>query len=651
MEFAIAQGFDLGRLTGQVPDLALSTVDLSVQRCRVGALELASTRPTAATPDGTRLIFAGHVAIANDFVHDLLEPDDATVRRVVESLLAGNEPDGGLYAAARLEPPGKGVLRIDPLGQYPVYYFRRGRDFIVSNNPHFVDATARASGLHLTRSLVPVIDSMAFGGPFLGATHIDDVRWLLPGEWLRFDEHGLEVLEDVEAPVRADDTEVAELTDQLVSSLRSHVEALASACPNAVAVTDLTGGADSRAVMAVVTATEAFPDLTARCFTRYPNPDANVAGLLMERRGLDPAPYPFADRGGEVRGQIRVIESSAYWHGGARDAVGEIPFTMRDLVHFSGYFGGVGGAIPGFDYMAVPDRRGKGPFNGPIDAHFQRIENGSAGSLLTRETLASLRDRMRTELSLLAERGFDRPSMRAEIYLRSRCKAHFGFRSAHLNAAWIRPDILASPALAKLRRAMAPELSMANKVILDVLLATGPDLAMAPMANSKWNERVVPPELRDLWRSMEVVTSKTPCLSANDGKLWRSMRVPAAKERPAAQLSERARAAVVPKRDRFGEAPTVVGNQAVLEAILEAAGPRHSVWDHFDRNSIIRCVRADPGEIDDAIYIVAMGRAAAGMVWALGKESTEQVVEEHSARVMVAELERRERDARAERGP
>jgi hypothetical protein len=561
------------------------------------------------------------------FVHTRLAPTCSSIRSIVEAVFSGQEPDGGIFVAGRIEADGSGEIQIDPIGQYPLFYWQRGRAFAVSNNPRLIEGAVQGSSLSLTRSPAPAIDNFLSGGPIAGETLFDEVRSLLLGQSARFGARGLEIVDRYEEVTRAEwSSDVDELTARAVSAFRRHAESVRAAQPNAIAVCDVTGGSDSRTVLALLTSPPVFPELTGRCITHYPNPDANVAGLLMETLGLEPGPFPRTAVD-VVKGQKLAIRESAYLHGGARDAERFLPVAVGDLVHFTGSFGELGGATVIPDFTAVIDAAAADRFRSAADfiaAHYVRTQNAR---LVTAAAIDGFGERMAKELEYLEAAGVQPHDMKYELYLRARCRSHFGLKNYFANKVDVQPDLLASARLLELRRALPPHLYNANKALFGIIMQVRPDLAFLPMLK-KWDERIIPERNRDEWAAMRSVDAGTENLSSRDGLLFEPV-IAVVDTHDSRDESERAPVRGAPPQRAWRStgrlAALIPGNQAVLADALDAAPRSHHVWEHYERAAVEEIVRRDPDEFKIGMQVKAPARAAMGIAWLLGMELPYQI--------------------------
>jgi hypothetical protein len=504
VDFVAARGFSLAAASSALRGAAVGWAgERGFELHRFGSIELFASDSMSlnriAPRDGEAAcrayyLFDGEFSARERFFHPLVKCSTVQLRRNIELLLHSDqmdqEIDAGVFVAGRIDRNGLKLLT-DPLSQYPIYYFCSDERFVVSNVLQQIVAVLVASGLKVTPSVVPCIEGTLLGGVLGDLTHVSEIRRLPFGHVIVADPHLR--LRRRQCPNRELPYEQTIVLGR--AALERHFQAVAAAVaePRLIA-TDLTGGSHSRLVLSLLLDSPLRKEVKAVCTTRYPHVDANVAGALMSKYDLPIASLPAvvgSTSGFSARNHI--FKMNAAFTGGARQ-LGPTLQTVAfpNFVHFTGNFGEIGGATPSIDFVAQTMREGYSPSRA-VDIMLSRRQ-AEALQFINKEGINLVRRNAITTLIALEEEGIPRDHFPAELYLRSRCRTHFGLPNWLSNKGRIKPDPLASLWLVEARRKLPRALHSKNKVILDlILLGTSRELALMPMADKVWDPTIVPP--------------------------------------------------------------------------------------------------------------------------------------------------------------
>ena len=311
MEFLVAGGFSIDRIVKSLREGSIGWIGKQ-DHCRdIGPLSVFATDPgelnapqaSSDTPESERFtIFDGQFSRGARFFHPLLPDTSEGLPQQIDELLDGDGSglsiNAGVFVAGRLD--GRGLTLVtDPLSQYPVYYFRAGERFLVSNVLRYITIAMRAHGFSATPSLLPCVESLVFGGALADSTPIEEIRRLPFGQFAvarpPLDFHPMSAIE-VPLPYE-------EIVPLAHAALSRHVLAVAEATGSARrVVADVTGGGASRLALSLLLDSPFRDEFAGRCTTRYPDPDANVAGALYSKYDLHGRP----DAGGCRRGPANL---------------------------------------------------------------------------------------------------------------------------------------------------------------------------------------------------------------------------------------------------------------------------------------------------------------------------------------------------------
>lgn len=617
MDFVVARGF-------RVPfpfvfDHSAFRIGAAPTLISDGEVSFATSHAPARSGDLT-LVFDGH-----SFDHDLFlhhasaRPED--VLRLRDRVLADLGGVFCLVSASREDGAVRTIdIATDPLGMYPVYLHRgAGGSFVVSNDAHLVAAVLRANGVTPRRTLLPCLFGLAFNGPTGEPFLYEEVAVLPSGHRLSVRDGGL--AQDGPPPLRYDRSGTAyeACLDAACAQMQGAARLLLAAHPDAHVALDVTGGADSRAILAVILSLGLERRVGVRNFMALPNPDAHVAALLAERYDLPVGEGVLAHSGGIFESYFAAASVDAYGHGGARDNVAAQNTTafVGDLVSLTGFFGEIAGKwVPWVAKSPTAARMSPAERTEALLSRRRRI-----GQLdfFTGAGLEIVRQGITAHYQAVVDAGAEPRHVEAESYLASRCRTHFGLMSVHGNRRRIQPDLLGNPWMVRARRALEPGLAADNKVVFDIVRRLGgAELAFAPMAEKAWERSVVDAADLPAYDRMEVVTRETPFRGRRRERLLRYRMLPGdtvpAVKVPLLAVGPPAREIIFPgDRTRRFAAPLV-------RWALDNGG-REAIGDRLDVDAIVRRCEDREWRPDTIVRAGFFERLLCGLLWMIGAET------------------------------
>jgi len=404
--------------------------------------------------------------------------------------------------------------------------------------------------------------------------------------------------------------------------MRGTVLALRDTMPDAEWAVDLTGGADTRTVLAILLTSGSSERIRARNIMDYPHPDANVAGLLCDRYGLLPARSFVSARRGPVSGAFEAAAIEAFLHGGMRDGAGTInsALFLGDYVHFTGCFGGGLGGKTGRPPLSSAD------IDKRVEETISRRRRIGQFDFVSDAGVDLVRASMRSFYEHLTDVGVPPEHMEAESYLAGRCRSHFGLLSLFANKRRVTPDILCNRLIVDARRALAPTMYHANKVIFDLLLTSNsPDLVFAPMAEHKWDATIVPASyLRDLEEMRIITRSSAPLCAVSSLRLREVSTLPAAFR--SSLVLESLDSSVHTASIVFPSDRARAANAALVDMLLTTGGSE-LVDEYFDVDRIRATIANVAWSPKNVVQAAFFEKFLPGLVWVLGLEARVPIVD------------------------
>jgi hypothetical protein len=573
---------------------------------------------------GDILLFDGHMAIQDRFHHYLRPelPDRLRNDILIVSDSGCQNVVGGIYCLGKINHAGQVILFSDVLSQYPIYYLSAGAKIIVSNNIRMIRTIMGSHGLSETKSLYPCVENIVFGSIIGEKTHITEIQRVPFAHGLHLTDR-LQFFPYDDAATAGKALSYEQMLDEAERAIASYIKAIEEKITDAdTIVSDITGGTDSRAILCFLLNSRLKHRISGRCIVSYPNPDANVAGYIMQRFGIPVARFPVVLGRKPIVGTEIGIRQNAGLFGGARDPQPfSPPIAFQNLIHFRGSFGELGGATPGSDYMDEASKTGDNFLDAAVNLFVRQRQRVGALDLVTEEAIHHVKQEMLTMFSSLMDQGYETEQLRAEAYLRTRCRTHFGLNSVLLNKTKMTPDVLANRWIVAARRKLPAHLHAKNKVIFDLILRNGKkDIAFMPMAQKKWSESIVPRRHRKDLNNMQQITFKSDPLSDLSSGLFIPLCFQVPELDDFSQLVDENDASVNAK-SRFPAERNIVSFQKITSYLLDSLDQTSDIWHFFNRAAMGDYVKKSKQDFHTSgIAVTAMGRVACGLLWLLDKD-------------------------------
>ena len=521
----------------------------------------------------------------------------------------------------RHEGDGSIAVAIDPFGYYPLHVYHRDGVLCLGNRVSRMAEALERLGRPVPRDVTVhawfTVQGSAVGLPSARRS----IGLLPPGATIRVDPRNR---------VRAERRPVtdllyagrpfAELADEAAEEIVGNLRALARGDFDHW-VCDLTGGMDSRLVLAAVLGEGLQDALVFHTIGGHPNSDANVAALIRRRfglrRGVDVHPAPSVQRTPlewmrTTLGQTGGLMSTFFKVAPAPDAPSRHLWIGGGSGELLREFWSSGAPAPA--PIPAPRRRLRrllrAALGRPAPAPEGSVLHAKAGSVRTRARL--LRPEAREAFAAAVE-DFARDSLAAGVapehvgdhyYLATRARYHFGVFWATSPRARFHP--LYSPAALRAAHALPNEEKAANRLGFELMRRLRPELLRLPFAGKRWPPLVMPD-------APEPVTRATPPLGDPDE---RAVSVhPPGPRAPKREPSEWERRLV---------ARGAKSREVELGAALEEARAASLDWEALEPVFDPGAVRAfldrphdafrRGGDADDAYRVVAAA------LWASGRE-------------------------------
>lgn len=554
--------------------------------------------------------FDGQVSVGGNFFHTLsVPPSHEQLVDIVPELIRSKRFDAtGIYTCATVEK-NSAVFRSDILSAAPLYYYLENGNWAISNRIGLLARALEQGRIPLTRTIDPSIQNIVFGTTFNGISPFREIKVLEFNKMIVVEDTALQLVDlDAYDPIPHTYDECIENGRK---SILSYVESVKSARQDWHSTTDVTGGADSRCVLAFLLNSSFSRNLYGRCITKTPHPDAVVANNIMRKYGIAFGRHPIVTYKKSTLTDEIAVRMNAELTGGGRDSGAPVPSVgLENFLHFKGSYGEIGGATPGVDYAEQATHLGEVDIDRMLDLWIERRRKVGALELLTDGAIDNARSAARREIVATLDCHIQRDQLQSELYLRTRARTHFGLSSHFDQYSKTTIEPLANFWLVAAKRKASNIQINANKIIFDLTYANNPELTMEPFANKSWSKSVLP----DCLKSVAPVTGSECEAGLSSYKpIHINGEIPDGFE-PLSQGK------VGGDRSRFATAGSTASYQALLQSLLDRLDANNNVWDTFDHEAFkLFSDRALEDFSSHGIDTNVMGVATAGVLSVLGE--------------------------------
>jgi hypothetical protein len=223
----------------------------------------------------------------------------------------------GVFSAVSLESSGGGCIASDPLGLGLIYVAETDEFMVFSNRAGL--AASAITPPHRTPMRDPIgVGWLVYCGNIIGnATGFAGVRAIPPGNWAELDPvHGPVLRERSDPPWQFGDSDGTADADQLISLVRDDIAAALRTIvdlPGPQRRADITGGKDSRLILALLISEGLADKVDFRTFGAPSLPDVVIGKDVAQRFGLAHqahTPEPLSGDDFEQRLRIHTFRTS-----------------------------------------------------------------------------------------------------------------------------------------------------------------------------------------------------------------------------------------------------------------------------------------------------------------------------------------------------
>lgn len=484
-----------------------------------GAFFLSSSKPDGVSKEKEKLTVWDGAPIGNDIAFSTLLPvPDAHIRmeKYLEEVGLSDAMCrlSGVFGCAQITKDGRCIVATDSLSQYSFFYLSLHGLNLVSNSLHLIERACQQLGVPASRDFTSSAYEIAFGAGGWTRTGLYGVNKFPPNHYLVWQNNQLtfKPFELCAFASTQDPDSYAHYLQEATEDLGNKTRAMYGACKNGGLVADLSGGKDTRLVLASLLAgkidnfqvfiggaAKGNDRMAASRVARHYNldsvyylsniePDETISSIEAARRGA----YRFMGTSNlyQALPGLRRLAGVAQIRGGAAEGRTKAFFvypSARWPKHKMGYYS----QIQNHSALHKALRRAAGKLAGVSDKRLLTsiiLSRGRKSHHLFRQSfLQSAIRSISDDIAWLQNLGISAHNMADAYYIFDRGWRHCGFPAQVMNDSRTIFEPLNSSAVLKANFSL-PEADRKNaRLVYDLLKNFGVnDLLEIPFENGSW---------------------------------------------------------------------------------------------------------------------------------------------------------------------
>ncbi|MGP5191723.1 hypothetical protein [Vreelandella alkaliphila] len=448
-------------------------------KCLIGKSDCAFILSDSKIPESPNAFFDGECVYGSEFM-SFFVPNN-----IDQYFDFAYKARGSFCLAFSYNLSGVNVVRFanDQLGMYPVLYWSDGESLVVTNNPILSEKVVKESiGISLERSIQNVVNEIVAASP-LNTGPFKNMRFLPFDSELVVREGGWEVKRR-----SGDDffynswVGEDELLDLSILEVTENVKAIAKSSFE-IKIADITGGFDSRLVLAAILNSGLENEFFFNTNGKYPNPDANVANFIIEKYGLKKgslASNPFKRKSRLSTDPLYELSTFSYASSGMKS---NIDRHISSLVKNENVIQ-VGGGFSAYKANKSKSLSGCSP---TIDDGVDAICYGNFS--LPHEEIKSVRKHIEDIIrNWVVLQGMSVHDALDRYHIEYRTRFHIGLCEHWSRLCQIKAHPLHSPSLVRLAFKVGYTKRLNDKLLFRLMERLNPELCTIPFENRTWRK-------------------------------------------------------------------------------------------------------------------------------------------------------------------
>jgi hypothetical protein len=414
-------------------------------------------------------------------------------------------------------------IKPDVFGQNPVFYYDDENYKIISNNQQLVRSVLRQLGVKVEMNPMSVVFNVSYLSAFNNISPYREIRVLAPRSMITLRAGNISTHEYCSLKeFLHSDVEYDVLVDKICEDIKHRSNAIIDFALkyNAHCIADLSGGVDSRMVLASFLSTGRHKELKYFCVNNsHPtgvSTDRQVADDLMDKYGLS-----FGEGVTETSSSTaslvtcRGVDAKAKISRGILRYFGLLPYAfedfgdtfMKNYIRVGGYCGEFTRAPgPNLGKLVNTENLNVESVTDSFFNHCTQQGKNNASVVLTDIALKEIRAEFFKYFSKVMSATTAPGAINALTYIENRAKHHFGLRSSLGNNCRVSITPIIDYRIPKLYQKMKYGEHFDNKIAFDIINKLGGvELAMAPFAEFRWSRNALGNLADDYILSCQVV--------------------------------------------------------------------------------------------------------------------------------------------------
>ncbi|WP_311945493.1 hypothetical protein [Halomonas piscis] len=487
-----------------------SLLEAQTQNYKLGEIHvfLRSYELKASEADGNITLLFGDAIYRSKLYQDAqqIEHDQLDVADFIENAR-------GSFLLVKIDTQSNTVsLYNDLLSLYPVYWFENEQYAALSNMPIWMESVLSAAGVEVARDGLLAGYDLAIGTGAFGVTGWSEFHLIPFGTSLTLTQTKLEFneLRALDRFFNTNDSLDA-LIEKSAIELKENVKAIAGS-HHANKVSDITGGMDSRLVLAAILSQGLEDQFLYHTNGEYPVPDANCALSIMEKFGLTRIRTSCQYSQPVATKPISTFRKFVYQSQGSRficDRAFETNCVQDDLIKVGGGLAGGFKSTYSLRLKAAEDKQVS--LEDAVSAMFLPATERLSASLVSR-----IREELASEFSGIHERY--KVSYKAAMdffYVLSRNRYFIGMGEFPNSAVRPKVHALYSQSLISAGLMLQDDERGSGKLHFELMKRLSPSLCKLPFAGQSWSESIVNAESDMFYMAGAPITVKSAKLYNN----------------------------------------------------------------------------------------------------------------------------------------
>lgn len=406
---------------------------------------------------------------------------------------------------------GDAEIWLDDLNSAMCFVARNGADFAISSNVHMLAAWVRNQGVEPIRGIEPFLSHAVFGSGLTTGDLYQEIRCLRAEERPAIQNGKLVIKSNDPVWPNLLSASYAELVEEAGHRLRRRMTALTQMHDNDCRIFDVTGGQDSRIVLASVIGGDMADQWLVHNYLAPKHPDSNFARFVCETFNLRQVRLPKV-AGTDLTFPTAVRLDVFHAMGAAANNGNLSRFRTPWLLHVNGGFGELGGKSQDTKRFRnlQTGLHTRGDF---IDEYLTKLLAVTGDDGLTPSITEWARLGLESEIAASMGDRLDLPDMPTVFYRRGKARSHFGVASHLRSMRCQNANVLSDPFLTAAALKLGPERSSMGRINFDLICQLGgKDIAALPLVGSRWQRPMFETQSEFEAFSKPPITRQTPPL-------------------------------------------------------------------------------------------------------------------------------------------